>query len=384
MKHGVKLTALSVFVALSLTACGGSDSKSTDKVVEEVKFDFSANEMITNLSNDVIVAGYENLNVKADELYLSTQNLVQDPTQDNLLAAQKAWVAARSPWEQGESHIFGPIDQMSIDPHLDSWPLATTDLQAVLDNVTNINAEFILKMNDNVQGYHTMEFLLFGNGIESNEKQIADLTEAERDYLLATAEIFKGYTQELEDAWLLGITDDNGEKDTPYLETFKSANNNIYGSQLAVIEELINGMIGIVDEVGNGKIADPFGASADKADTSLVESQYSWNSLKDFSDNITGVLNVYNGEFSGQSDKQGLYDFIASGDKALADRVLTEIEQAITDIEAISGENDMPFRRAITDDAGRERVQKAVDSLSTLQTSLESDVVELVKKWSGK
>ena len=53
-------------------------------------------------------------------------------------------------------------------------------------------------------------------------------------------------------------------------------------SQLGVVEELINGMIGIVDEVGNGKIAEPFGSSIDNIDTTKVESQYSWNSSSRF------------------------------------------------------------------------------------------------------
>jgi hypothetical protein len=46
----------------------------------------------------------------------------------------------------------------------------------------------------------------------------------------------------------------------------------------AVFEEIVNGMIGICDEVANGKMLDPFVA----ADPSLEESPYSQNSLTDF------------------------------------------------------------------------------------------------------
>ena len=97
------------------------------------------------------------------------------------------------------------------------------------------------------------------------------------------------------------------------------------------------------------------------------------------------MLNVYNGEFSGEADKQGIYDFVAAGDKALADRVKAEIVQAIADIKAIAGtDGTTPFRRAIADEEGRKLVQKAIDSLATLQASLEGDVIELVKTWSKK
>ena len=378
MKQQIKISVLAIAVALGVAACGGSSNKTPEKV-EPTTFDFAPSAMITNLSNDVIVAGYKTLNVKAEALHQATQTLVNTPTQANLVAAQDAWKAARAPWEQGESHIFGPIDKMGIDPALDSWPLATADLTAVLEKPELINATTIKALGTDVQGYHTMEYLLFGDGIADNEKNIAELTDAEGTYLLATAEIFKGYTKQLEDAWLVGL-----DGATAYQETFKSANNNIYGSNLAVIEELIGGMVGIINEVGTGKIADPFGADISSVDTSKVESQYSWNSLEDFANNITGVLNVFNGEFAGEADQPGMYDFIAAGDKALADRIKAEIEQSIADIKAIPGADNLPFRQAIANADGRIRIKKAIDSLATLENSLDVDANKLLKNWSGK
>ncbi|NRA83511.1 MAG: iron-regulated protein A precursor [Gammaproteobacteria bacterium] len=378
MKQQIKISLLSVAVALGLAACGGSSNKTPEKV-EPTTFDFAPSAMITNLSNDVIVAGYTILNDKAEALHQAAQTLVNTPTQANLVAAQEAWIAARAPWEQGESHIFGPIDAMGIDPALDSWPLATADLNVVLATPGLINATAVKAMNTDVQGYHTMEYLLFGDGLTDNEKDIAELTDAQSTYLLATAEIFKGYTQQLEDAWLVGI-----DGVTPYQESFKTANNAIYGSNLAVIEELITGMVGIINEVGTGKIADPFGADIGSIDTSKVESQYSWNSLEDFANNITGVLNVYNGEFTGEADQPGIYDFVAAGDKVLADRIKAEIVQSIADIKAIPGTTNLPFRQAIADADGRVRIQTAIDSLAKLEKSLEIDAVALLKKWSGK
>ncbi|WP_280639064.1 imelysin family protein, partial [Shewanella schlegeliana] len=145
-------------------------------------FSFSATEMVTNLTDDVIVAGYSNLAVRGEAMLQATQTLVSTPTQANLEAAQEAWKAARQPWEQGESHIFGPVDSLGIDPHLDSWPLNTTDLTTVLANSTGFDAETIKGWNDDVQGFHTMEYLLFGDGVTDNTKTISELTVNERDY----------------------------------------------------------------------------------------------------------------------------------------------------------------------------------------------------------
>jgi predicted lipoprotein len=365
--------------SLFLTGCGSSSSD-TPAVIEPTGFTFSATEMITNLTNDVIVAGYKNLNDEAAVFFLATQNLVNTPTEENLALAQQAWKDVRVHWEQGESHIFGPVDALSIDPHLDTWPLNTSDLQALLDSQSGFNATELKAFNDDVQGFHTMEFLLFGDGVVDNEKAIDEMTVLEREYLSAAAEVFKTHTQTLFDAWTVA-TDATDANSPAYKDLLLTPDNAVYSSQLGVVEELINGMIGIVDEVGNGKIAEPFGTSIDKIDTTKVESQYSWNSLADFTDNIQGVQNVYRGEFLGQADKTGIIDFVTAADATIAKRVDTEIVDAITAIKAVAGNNDLPFRQAINDADARVRIQTAIDKLTTLQASLENDVLTQLKKW---
>ena len=372
------LLALSIST-LFLTGCGGGSSPE-DVIVEPTGFNYAATEMITNLTNDVIVSGYQNLNDEAADFLLAAQNLVNTPTAANLATAQQAWKDVRVPWEQGESHIFGPVDALSIDPHLDTWPLNTSDLQALLDSQSGFSADELKTFNDDVQGFHTMEFLLFGDGIADNEKSIDEMTALEREYLSAAAEVFKTYTQTLFDAWTVA-NDPNDANSPAYKDLLLTANNDVYASQLGVVEELINGMIGIVDEVGNGKIAEPFGNSIDNIDTTKVESQYSWNSLADFTDNIIGVQNIYRGEFPDQADKAGLIDFVSAADSTIATRVDTEIAAAIAAIKNIAGDTDLPFRQAINDADARIRIQAAIDALSTLQASLENDVLTQLQQW---
>ncbi len=379
-KTVVALTLSSLFVV----GCGSGSGSSSDNNTTPIStgFSYDATELITNITNEVIVAGYQSLNDHAQAFHLATVTLLNDPSQENLLAAQNAWRAVRTPWEQGESHIFGPVDALSIDPHLDTWPLNTSDLQALLEHQSGFSASELVNWNDDVQGFHTMEFLLFGDGVQSNQKAIDALTPLQQEYLVACAEVFQGYTQSLVDAWTVA-QDPNDSSSVAYKELLLNPNNQVYASSLGVIEELLNGMIGIVDEVGNGKIADPFATSIDSADTSLVESQYSWNSLADFSNNIKGVQNVYRGEFAGQADKAGLIDFVSAANSTLASRIDDEISAAIASIEAIAGEQNMPFRQAIIDEAGRARIQLAIDALSTLQSSLENDVLPLLNTWQS-
>jgi putative iron-regulated protein len=165
-----------------------------------------------------------------------------------------------------------------------------------------------------------------------------------------------------------------------------------------VVEQLLEAMIGILDEVANGKMTDPLGASLAAADTSLVESQYAWNSLTDFHNNIQSALNIYTGikGFNPNSstpsvNNYGLYTFVAFSDKALADQIHTEIKDAYNAIALIDGDNDvttteitsnaqMPFRQAIKDVNGRTRVQSAIDKLNKARSTLETKVKPLIAK----
>lgn len=374
------LLAISISTVF-LAGCGSSSSNEKTVVEPEpTGFSFVATELITNLTNDIIVAGYITLDSKADAFLLATQTLANTPSQESLAAAQQAWKDVRIPWEQGEAHIFGPVDSLSIDPHLDTWPLNTSDLQALLTSQSGFSADLIKLFNDDVQGFHTMEFLLFGDGVADNSKSITEMTMLEREYLSAAAEVFKGYTETLSDAWTVAH-DPSDSNSAAYKDLLLTPGNDIYASELGVIEELINGMIGIVDEVGNGKIAEPFGSSITTIDTSKVESQYSWNSLADFTDNIQGVQNVYRGEYPEQADKTGIIDFVNAADADIASRIDTEIADAIAAIKAIGGAENLPFRQAINNSDARVRIQTAIDALTTLQTSLENDVLTLLQQW---
>ncbi len=144
------------------------------------------------------------------------------------------------------------------------------------------------------------------------------------------------------------------------------------------VEELMGGIIGIADEVGNGKMGDPLGEDLASADTTLVESQFSWNSTMDFYNNITSIKHVWDG---------GLKEVVAAHDKAKADVITKDINSALAKIIAISDANGdkklttsdlvaddgaKAFRNQISNDAGRKLITSATTQLATLQADLEN------------
>ena len=318
---------------------------------------FDAATTLNDFANTVVLATYTDLDNKAGTLLNSVRALQTSTTQANLERAQTAWKAARRPWEQSEAFLFGPVDTQGLDPALDSWPVNRVDLNAVLSSGDALTASSIDGLEDTLKGFHTIEYLLFRDG---NQRKAANITPRELEYLVATTENLKANTAQLRLAW-----DSTGEN---FAAEVANAGNSsqIYKSQKSAMQEMVNGMIVIADEVANGKISDPF----NERDTTLVESQFSFNSITDFQDNIRGIQNVYLGKFT--ADGQGLSDFVASQDTALDARFQTEVQTAIDAIGAIPD----PFRDSIS--ASRSTVQAAIDAVSKVQQTLEQDILSLV------
>ena len=345
---------LSTLLALSLfvIGCGTDDD---DDNQDQAYFD--ATTTLNDFANKVVLATYTDLDNKAGELLTAVKALATDTTQANLEQAQAAWKATRQPWEQSEAFLFGPVDTQGLDPALDSWPVNQVDLDAVLASGDPLTESSIDGLEDTLKGFHTVEYLIFRDG---NQRKAADITSRELEYLVATTENLKAKTTQLRHAW--DLTGENFAAEVANAGTSST----IYTSQKAAMQEMVNGMITIADEVANGKISDPF----NERDTTLVESQFSFNSITDFQNNIRGIQNVYMGKFT--TDGQGLNDFIASKDAALDTRFQTEVQTAIDAIGAIPD----PFRDSIS--TGRSAVQAAIDAVSTVQRTLEADILQLV------
>lgn len=333
--------------------CGGDDE--TDEAEADAAGAFDASTLINDFANTVVVPTYTDLDNKAGDLLSAVNTLAADTTQANLEVAQQAWIATRSPWEQSEAFLFGPVDTEGLDPALDSWPVDHVNLQSVLDSNDTLTTDFVRGLEDTQKGFHTIEFLLFREG---DQRQASDITDRELEYLVSTTEVLKESTDQLQSGWVGGFSSDFSQA---------GAGSAVYPSQSSAVQEIVNGMIVIADEVANGKISDPYNES----DTTLVESQFSFNSISDFQDNIRGIQNVYMGKFT--SDGQGLNEFVNMHDADLDTRFQQEVQAGIDAIGAIPD----PFRDSIT--TNRDAVQAAIDAVSTVQLTLEQDILPLVQ-----
>ena len=88
--------------------------------------------IVKNYVDVVVVPTYEKLKEKNILLLDAVNSLVANPTNTRFEAACTAWLNAREPWELSEAFLFGPVDELGLDPNMDSWPL---DQNAIEQNM---------------------------------------------------------------------------------------------------------------------------------------------------------------------------------------------------------------------------------------------------------
>lgn len=352
MKNRILKLALVALAPLAFVNCSDNDSTATDPNAELYT------QVLGNVSNNVIVETYKELNDKAIALKSAIITLDATTTEDNLTAVKLAWQATRSPWEQSESFLYGPVETEEIvDPAIDSWPVDVAAIDQIIASDDEITA-LSLETNDDARGFHTIEYFVWGI---DGDKTAAELTDRELEFLVAAATDLQNNTKKLYDAWRPGASN--------YVSNFINAgqSSSVYPSQKSALFEIAEGMTGIADEVSAGKIEEPLNGNGGAARPEAEESRFSNNSKLDFANNIRSIENMYLGRF-GTVDAQGLTDIVALENPTLDTTIKAKITDAINAINAIPN----TFTDAIFNN--RTAVENAQAKVAELKTLLESQL----------
>lgn len=305
--------------------------------------------VLKGIAADVIYPTYMDLAERADSLAAAADRLAAAPDSGRLEAARQAWRAARSPWEKGEGFLFGPVATLPIDAPIDSWPVNQVDLQAVLSGNATLTKAYLDSLDVNLKGFHTLEYLLFGDSAAPRTAEGLDLRA--RQYLQAAAASLAGEVHRLKDAW------DPGKGD--YLSALADAGHGspVYESEAQGLREVLFAMAAICQEVANEKIYNVIRVTP--PDRIQEESRFSDNSTADFADNLRSARNVYRGGYQGDGGL-GISALIRAKDPGLDTRISGLLDSSIAKIEAMGN-----FGEAVT--AHRDRVDSASNTIRALR-----------------
>ncbi|HTO73216.1 MAG TPA: imelysin family protein, partial [Gemmatimonadales bacterium] len=180
MRPAMLLALAASTAGFALAGCGDPIAVPTAAAVDTTR-------MLADLGSVVITSTYAEMESRAVTLGQAAQTLADDPTEPNLAAARAAWRQARTPWEQSEGFLFGPVETDGFDPALDTWPFNATDAQTLISSATPITPEAVNALDGSLKGYHGVEYILFGT---DGQRTAASLTDRDLEYLVAvTSEI---------------------------------------------------------------------------------------------------------------------------------------------------------------------------------------------------
>lgn len=134
--------------------------------------------IIKKYVDDVVIPTYKDLVDKNNALLKAVEALQAKPTNETFKAAATAWLEARAPWETSEAFLFGPVAKFGLDPNMDSWPLDQAGIVNILKSSDYSQlqwnpgqAQSEIESAQNLRGYHTLEYLLFKNGLPRTMKK---------------------------------------------------------------------------------------------------------------------------------------------------------------------------------------------------------------------
>lgn len=365
-------------LCLGFTACS-DDNTGDGSGGGESTLNPALTEILTQYVNSTVVPTYERLadasivlQDACDALYLHKDN--GTATQQDVEAACQAWLDARKWWEYSEAFLLGPATVKGIDPHIDSWPLDKTQLDALLSSpaiMAQMDADYITSNygSGGVCGFHALEYIIFADGAD---KSVQLITADEAKYAAAVAGDLAAQCVFLEAAWRgqANITDpvkiallgeDGVDADTDnwgaqFIQAGQAGSR--YRTQMEAIVDFIKadkGCYGIANEVGDTKISDP----VNSGNVLDVESWFSFNSKTDFQDNIRGIQNVIMGGVSDLRDEsKSVYNLLQENNPTLAGELKDCIETCIGE-DGTTGLGTIiyPFRDHLKPEENKEAIR---------------------------
>ncbi len=215
------------------------------------------------------------------------------------------------------------------------------------------------------------------NGSEDTGINEGPVNVRETDYLVAASEVLRNDCLNLWASWEGGTGEEalieelELELGTPYAEEYKNAGQagSRYLTQKDAIDEMVQGIVGIADELGKVKMGAANGGEGEAAPEE-AESRFSHNSLSDFKNNMLSIENTYLGGYDTENRGSGLSVYVASIDAALDEEVKAKITAAIDALK------DCP--EPFVDNLKDETVETAMSKISEVEEIFADEIAALI------
>lgn len=343
MKKYIQLLTCVVFVTLTISCSDTAEEASN----------YDKGEMLSHLTENIIVSSYEELESTTLALYNGAQTFTNNVSQETLESLRTVWLEARLSWKRSELYNFGPIENQFLYTKMDYFPISESKIEdAILDY--DGTETFVDGLGSDRRGFAAIEYLIFDG---TDEEVLARFTSTQyQGYLL-------GLTQNLAAISALILSDWQGG----YADSFASSTGNDVGSSISLYT---NAMIQLIEVIKTSKLADPYGLTSVTAEVrpDWVESPYAMVSMALITQNLQEVETIFTG-----GDGKGLDDYLTAldasdGEEDLAATIHSKIEECQT----LAGEIHT-LQDALTENT--EAVENLLVAIQELITITKSDMM---------
>jgi len=159
----------------AMTACAALEDFIENELkpyfTNNINDDATLDAVVKQYVDAVVLPTYSDLARLNKALDTAVKNFKANPSDAGFTACANAWLTAREPWEQSEAFLFGPVDELGLDPNMDSWPLDQAQIAQILksQDFTNLNwkegeSDDKIEAAQSLRGFHTLEYLIFKDG----------------------------------------------------------------------------------------------------------------------------------------------------------------------------------------------------------------------------
>jgi len=346
------ITAIGILAMAAFAGCIKDKPTTQDSATIEQN-------VLTDFAGVLVNPDYQDIQARAQIMNQAVITFNATPTDANLEAIRTAWKNTRQAWELCEGFLFGPVEDFDYDPTMDDWPVNKADLDNVLASNNALQVSDIDQLTTTLKGFHAIEYVIFGVG---GTQKAANITDRDKLYLASLSQSLYNTTTELRNSW------DPSQSNNFTAEVVNAGKGSTrFPTRQSLFLALVGSMADICNEVANEKMQTPLAAQ----DSTLDESQFSHNSVSDFKNNITGVLNAYKCQYAGKSS-HSLSELVALKNASLDSKITTQINAAIASFGTIT----VSYEQAIY--TQQTQVKAVEAAINTLRETMEGDLTRFV------
>ena len=127
--------------------------------------------MVKGYVDNVVLPTYQNLDASNTEMLRVVEEFAANPSDLGFVKLATVWMNSRRPWETSEAFLFGPVDELQLDPNMDSWPLDQEGIEYCMKsgNYDSMlwqegQSDEAIEAAQALRGFHTLEYLIFKDG----------------------------------------------------------------------------------------------------------------------------------------------------------------------------------------------------------------------------